>query len=285
MNFRFVMYFILLLIGMFSELSRNTNNLLYGRTENNDYNSLSFRLLRAVRRYRASRKSKKFLKKEGTGYTLANDFVIFIYDPERKIFFCRNKRNRNEKATYDFQKQHNYDLFMLYEMYDRIFDEILFSFDENANYGGITMVLNEYFDVTSVVEQPKKVLKTTDNKMRTVDDFFKDDIELRKYTEGEKLNVNLASADELNKLPGINVVLAKRILKYRETNNAFKSIDEFYNEMKIKPHFRKRLNSLICTDGDNSGFERKSDSSEIQPEISETSERVIPENDDRVINL
>lgn len=285
MNFRFVMYFILLLIGMFSELSRNTNNLLYGRTENNDYNSLSFRLLRAVRRYRASRKSKKFLKKEGTGYTLANDFVIFIYDPERKIFFCRNKRNRNEKATYDFQKQHNYDLFMLYEMYDRIFDEILFSFDENANYGGITMVLNEYFDVTSVVEQPKKVLKTTDNKMRTVDDFFKDDIELRKYTEGEKLNVNLASADELNKLPGINVVLAKRILKYRETNNGFKSVDEFYNEMKIKPHFRKRLNSLICTDGDNSGLERKSDSSEIQPEISETSERVIPDNDDRVIDL
>ena len=39
---------------------------------------------------------------------------------------------------------------------------------------------------------------------------------------------------------------AKRIIRYRDLHNGFKSLDEFYKEMKIKSHFIKKLNQIIC---------------------------------------
>ena len=42
----------------------------------------------------------------------------------------------------------------------------------------------------------------------------------------EVININKASADELQKVRGIGPSLAERIISYRETNGGFKSTDE-----------------------------------------------------------
>jgi competence ComEA-like helix-hairpin-helix protein len=45
-------------------------------------------------------------------------------------------------------------------------------------------------------------------------------------SESEKININLAGVEELQSLPGIGVVTAKRIVDYRKKNPPFRKIEE-----------------------------------------------------------
>jgi competence protein ComEA len=43
---------------------------------------------------------------------------------------------------------------------------------------------------------------------------------------GPRININMASADALDALPGVGEVTANRIISYRETNGPFRSVDD-----------------------------------------------------------
>lgn len=81
-------------------------------------------------------------------------------------------------------------------------------------------------------------------------------VEQKEYNKKEKqknehsqdnnlVDINSAIESEFFKLPGVNVILAKRIVKHRETINGFKNKEEFYDFCKFKPHFIEQLNNLI----------------------------------------
>ncbi|HDS09562.1 MAG TPA: helix-hairpin-helix domain-containing protein, partial [Firmicutes bacterium] len=62
---------------------------------------------------------------------------------------------------------------------------------------------------------------------------------------GKKLNVNTASADELDDIPGIGPKTAQSIIEYREQNGPFKSLDELDNIPRIGPKTLEKIKPYL----------------------------------------
>ena len=70
-----------------------------------------------------------------------------------------------------------------------------------------------------------------------------------KPTLGSAVNVNTASAAELETLPGIGAKTAARIVEYRQKNGPFKKIEELMNIQGIGEKNFLKLKSQISVGG------------------------------------
>ncbi len=61
----------------------------------------------------------------------------------------------------------------------------------------------------------------------------------------QKLNLNIASKNELMELPGIGNAKAEAILSYRDTNGLFQSVEELMNVPGIKEATFEQIKNLI----------------------------------------
>ncbi len=61
------------------------------------------------------------------------------------------------------------------------------------------------------------------------------------------VNINTASAEELDNLPGIGPTIAQRIVEYREANGSFQTIDDLMNVSGIGPSTFENIKELIST--------------------------------------
>ena len=66
---------------------------------------------------------------------------------------------------------------------------------------------------------------------------------------GSTLDLNRATAAELDALPGIGPVLASRIVEHRRLAGAFGSVDELLAVRGIGPHLLERLRPLVTAGG------------------------------------
>ncbi|MDY7041567.1 MAG: helix-hairpin-helix domain-containing protein, partial [Chloroflexota bacterium] len=60
-----------------------------------------------------------------------------------------------------------------------------------------------------------------------------------------KVNVNTATSEELDTLPGIGPAIAQRIIEYRQANGPFQSIEEIKNVSGIGDKLFEKLKDLI----------------------------------------
>lgn len=66
--------------------------------------------------------------------------------------------------------------------------------------------------------------------------------------ENTKININLATVEELDKLAGVGEATANKIINYREENGKFKSIEEIKNVNGIGDKKYKELKDQISTE-------------------------------------
>ncbi len=64
----------------------------------------------------------------------------------------------------------------------------------------------------------------------------------------KKININRATAQELEALPGIGPALAARIVAYRETYGPFRSVDDLLKVSGIGPATLSRIRDLIAVE-------------------------------------
>ena len=73
-------------------------------------------------------------------------------------------------------------------------------------------------------------------------------VNMQDLANSDKIDVNLANAQTISELPGINIVIAKKIVEYRNINGFFKSKEEFINISEVKEHFKKKILSMITVE-------------------------------------
>lgn len=64
------------------------------------------------------------------------------------------------------------------------------------------------------------------------------------------ININTASVEELNELPGIGEVLAMRIVAYREANGPFQTVDDLDDVEGISVNLVETLRPHVSVSGD-----------------------------------
>ncbi|MBE7712274.1 MAG: helix-hairpin-helix domain-containing protein [Cyanobacteria bacterium SIG26] len=60
-----------------------------------------------------------------------------------------------------------------------------------------------------------------------------------------KIDINNATESEISLLPSVNIIIAKKIIEYRNKNRSFKSEEEFIEVLGAKPHFVTKIKSMI----------------------------------------
>lgn len=207
------------------------------RPESNTNQGLGAIIRCYLRRGRALRKCSQYCLKVNYIITLKNPRVTIICDTKNKTMSCIDGTNKDRSASVIWANQIAYMPQDRDNIFEMTFDNICFSFSNKATYGGILKVLKDNFDDIQESGPELNYAKKVSPKIEEEEPI--------KPKMGRLVDINNASVEQIATLPGINIVLAKRIVKYRDLKGNISSKEEFYKEFKIKEHFQKELNGLV----------------------------------------
>ena len=116
--------------------------------------------------------------------------------------------------------------------YEDLWNMFCRSFSHNKTYDGLIQDCMRY--KVGIYETSEETQKTPSN--------FDD----KTLQQNIKLDINNCSEVEMTALPGISIVMSKKVIRKREEIGGFKSVEDFFLFLKIKPHIEKQLRDKIC---------------------------------------
>ena len=214
------------------------------------------------RRIAALKKAVAFLKpyeKIFGNLSLSNKFCDLTVNANEKSVTCISKvfNNQNRKMCLVAKDFGSIDI-------NEYFDMMCELFSWNTRYEDVYNSLRAMAVISESVWQiNKEVPAVPEQPAETkIGDSKTDDVVVPLFNK-VLVDVNNCSEAELTALPGISLVVAKKIIKYREQQRPFKSVEDFITVMNIKPHFAKQLRRQITCNKINSKKVKKAKSERI----------------------
>ena len=72
-------------------------------------------------------------------------------------------------------------------------------------------------------------------------------VDMQDLTNSDKIDVNLANAETISSLPGINIIMAKKIVEYRDIHGFFSKKEDFIKISEVKEIFKDKISEMITT--------------------------------------
>ncbi len=206
----------------------------------------------------------KFVKNR---YKLENKKCIVQYNPDRKIIISENltSEQKREKRIFTIDKSDGADVshcwYLICKMFDEYLDiDLLYAYFKKKYDIKLQFVstlpevktvditiqppksqAQEFFDINNIQKDSYKL----DTPVENIDSEF---VEMDEIAPASLIDINSASASQIASLPGINIVIAKKIVEFRNKNGEFKSEDEFLEIAQVKeifiPKIRKKIQIL-----------------------------------------
>lgn len=194
----------------------------------NNYSRSKVSIYAFLRRLYYIFKHKEFSKATRDKYYLYNKNVIIIYCNKTDTFTIYNPKEPDIKIW--ISECRLYNLFYFIDL----FDELLYSFSYNTTYEAII----RFFEENDVAYKTYKRSKTVKNANTNV-------IINTDTNKNKDIDINFASEKEIAALPGVNIITAKKVIKYRDLKGGFKNKDEFIKQLKVKEHFVEKIRDMI----------------------------------------
>lgn len=127
--------------------------------------------------------------------------------------------------------------------FDDLWNMFCLNFTHNTTFDELIELANRFNAVIEGADLKKNVLQVSDTKQNNQ---LSVNANSNKEEKKELLDVNNASEIELTALPGVSIVMAKKLIKKREEIGGFKSVSDVCVFFKLKPHMQNQLEKLIC---------------------------------------
>ena len=195
--------------------------------------------------------------------TIKNDHCTVMYAPDEKIIVMDNEPDKRRAKRMFTLKKGKVNINKAWNRVCRIYDSFItldslasfYSYDTKIDIITLeakipTPVAKKSVNIDTSNSGPKFVDMSNIQEQKTFIKREEQAPEIHEFdaimsNSSKKIDVNNVTASELAILPGINIVIAKKIIEYRDANGLFKTFDDFIKVADVKEHFVDKIKAMV----------------------------------------
>lgn len=168
-----------------------------------------------------------------------------------KVVKDTNKNFQNNKITIYISGAVNRPGIVTIESDKRLYDavELLGGTTKEADLNGVNLSVRLEDEQHYIIPKIGETISVTSNDSSNNPNLKNEPkSESKNISNESKVNINIATIEELDSLPGVGEATANKILQHREENGQFNSIEDIKNVNGIGDKKYENIKDLICVD-------------------------------------